>query len=67
MQFLQFFIFDKGGNEIIEANVVPCSSEQDVQDTCKALVDGYNEDPEKNEYNLLLSCGKKVLFNSKEA
>ena len=67
MTILQYFVFDKSGNHILEANGIPCSSEQEVRALADTMMGNYKQDPQFKDLNLLLSCGNEIIFNSKEA
>ena len=65
MQIIQYFVFDKSGNDILEANAFQCSSEQETNDLVDTMKNNFHSDPIFKDTQLLISCGNKVLFNSK--
>ncbi len=67
MKYLQYFVFDKTGNDILDANVIPFKTEDEFKEGVEYAINAYKTNPDFKGLNLLLSCGNKVLFNSKEA
>lgn len=65
MTLLQYFVFDETGNHLLEANAYKCSNKQNANALASVIVDTYKSDPQFKDLNLLLSCGNKVLFDSK--
>ena len=63
---LQYIVFDKTGNKILEASAIPCTDESEMFELVDEMVGNYKYDPHFKDLNLFLSCGSKILFNSKE-
>ena len=65
---LQYFIFDKTGNKILEASAIPCSTEQELQELATTMVDNYHSCEEMQDLGLLLmnNANGTVLYNSRE-
>lgn len=64
--FIQYFIFDKTGNEVIEASALMCNTESEKADIVETMKNNFHSEPEFADTQLLISCGKQVLFNSKD-
>lgn len=67
MEFLQYFVFDKKGNEILEADVFRCANEKDLHDLVETMKVNFHKSDLFKDTQLLISWNDKVLFNSKEA
>ena len=67
MEFLQYFVFDKKGNDILEADVFRCADEKDLHELVDIMKDNFHKSGLFKDTQLLISWNDKVLFNSKEA
>lgn len=67
MRNVQYFVFDKTGNEILEAGGIPCDNDKEVEELANTMKNNFHSNPQFENTQLLISCGKKVLFNSKTA
>ena len=68
MFILQYFVFDKSGEHILEASGIPCQSHEELLDLANTMVENYHNSPEMEGLGLLLNDNTNgtVLYNSKE-
>ena len=64
MKIVQYFVFDKTGNEVLEADCFACETEQEVNELVEEMKYNYHNEPDFQDTQLTISCGSQVLFNS---
>jgi len=61
---IQYFVFDKSGNHILEASVILCENEQDFNDKLAYAINAFKTNPDFADTQLTLSSGNEILFSS---
>ena len=65
MEHLQYFVFDKNGEKILEASAIPCTDEAELRELVDTMVSNYKNDSTFKDLQLTLSWGNKIMFSSK--
>ena len=67
MENLQYFVFDKTGNKILEAGILPVENGDTIESAVEYAKNAFKNNDTFDDTQLLLSIGNKVLFNSLNA
>ena len=68
MYFLQYIVFDKTGDHIVDANAVVCNSSEELDEIHNNFVEYYKTSGEMNDNQLTLIAfknGEKTVWSSR--